>query len=76
MPRQRSDHLTDRQEKIARFIREWIADKGEHPTLSDIGAAMGFSARSSVHYQLQQMEQLGAVMRTKEGRRNVYRPVT
>ncbi|MGA5454795.1 LexA family protein [Streptomyces umbrinus] len=48
----KSDHLTDRQEQIARFVREWIVDKGEYPTLNDIGAAMGFSAQSSVHYQL------------------------
>lgn len=76
MSRRRNDHLTDRQEKIARFIREWVADKGEYPTLDDIGAEFGLSARSSVHYQLQQMERLGAVTRDKDGGRNVYRPVS
>lgn len=74
MARQKIDYLTDRQEEILRVIRRWVADQGEYPTLTAIGAEMGFSARSSVHYQLQRMEQLGAVTRGQVGRRNVYRP--
>jgi SOS-response transcriptional repressor LexA len=72
MSRRKNDHLTDRE--IVRFIRAYVADEGEYPTMAEIGVAVGLRSRSSVHYTLQDMERLGAVVRGREGRRNVYRP--
>ncbi|WP_433448955.1 LexA family protein [Streptomyces sp. CA-142005] len=73
MSRRKNDHLTDRHEKIIRFIRAYVADEGEYPTMARIGEAVGPRSRSSVHYTLQDMERLGAVVRGREGRRAVYR---
>ncbi|MCC5480487.1 hypothetical protein [Streptomyces barringtoniae] len=52
----RVDHLTDTQERILRCIREAILDRGEAPTVAEIGAAVGMSSRSSVQYQLVELE--------------------
>ncbi|MEU1599387.1 hypothetical protein ABZ468_42940 [Streptomyces sp. NPDC005708] len=73
MPRYKSDHLTERQEKILHAIREWVADTGEYPTLMEIGTAVGLKSKSAVHYQVGQMEWLGALAHERAGRRNVYR---
>ncbi|MFF3876009.1 LexA family protein [Streptomyces sp. NPDC001978] len=62
MARYRVEHLTERQERIVRYIRECIADTGEAPTVVEIGEHVGLSSRSAVHYQLRQCEQKGAIV--------------
>ncbi|MEU3613554.1 hypothetical protein ABZ725_14720 [Streptomyces sp. NPDC006872] len=64
MARPRTEHLTDLQERILAVIRQSIADRGESPTLQEIGAAVGLGSRSAVHYQLAQIERKGAIART------------
>ncbi|MFE6158886.1 LexA family protein [Streptomyces sp. NPDC056486] len=64
--------LTERQARILRCIRDAIAETGECPTLEEIGAEVGLSSKSAVHYQLKRLEVLGAVARTSAGAR-VYR---
>ena len=59
----RVDYLTDIQERILRCIRESIADRGEAPTVAEIGAEVGLSSRSSVHYQLRELEAKNAIVR-------------
>lgn len=61
MARPRSDHLTDKQERILACIRQAIVDHGEAPTLEEIGATVGLGSRSAVHWQLQQMRRKGAI---------------
>ncbi|WP_406369750.1 hypothetical protein OG788_07985 [Streptomyces sp. NBC_00647] len=63
MARHRVDYLTDVQEHILRTIRESIVDRGEAPTVVEIGAAVGMTSRSSVHYQLRELETKGAIVR-------------
>lgn len=63
MARPRSDHLTDLQERILAVIRQSITDRGEAPTLEEIGDAVGLGSRSAVHYQLAQIERKGAITR-------------
>jgi len=63
MGRTKVDYLTTVQERILRCIRETIADRGEAPTLPEIGAAVGMSSRSSVHYQLRELEAKGMIRR-------------
>ncbi|MFI6491198.1 LexA family protein [Streptomyces sp. NPDC050564] len=62
MARHRVEHLTDIQERILRIIREAIVDRGEAPTVVEIGAAVGMTSRSSVHYQLRELEAKGAIV--------------
>ena len=57
------DYLTDVQERILRYIRESIANRGEAPTVAEIGAEVGLNSRSSVHYQLGELEAKNAIIR-------------
>ncbi|MFB7509500.1 LexA family protein [Streptomyces broussonetiae] len=59
----RVEHLTDTQERVLRCIRQAIADRGEAPTVQEIGEAVGMSSRSSVHYQLVELETQQAIVR-------------
>ncbi|MEV6833519.1 hypothetical protein AB0N17_03140 [Streptomyces sp. NPDC051133] len=59
----RVDHLTDTQERILRHIRQAILDRGEAPTVAEIGAAVGMRSRASVHYQLVELETKAAIVR-------------
>ncbi|MFI6489893.1 LexA family protein [Streptomyces sp. NPDC050564] len=38
-----NDHLTERQERILKCIRDWIAQRGETPPVREIGQAVGLS---------------------------------
>ncbi|MGQ5640776.1 MULTISPECIES: LexA family protein [unclassified Streptomyces] len=59
----RVDHLTDTQERVLHCIRQAIIDRGEAPTVAEIGEAVGLRFRSSVHYQLVALETKGAIVR-------------
>lgn len=61
------NHLTDRQERILRAIRDCIADTGEGPSIRQLGERVGLSSSSSVAYQLGRLEEAGLVSRS--GRR-------
>ncbi|MFF1710864.1 LexA family protein [Streptomyces sp. NPDC058268] len=61
--------LTERQGQILRCIRGAIAETGECPTLEEIGASVGLTGKSAVHYQLKRLEALGATARAGEGAR-------
>lgn len=59
----RVPHLTPIQERILRCIRQAIIDDGEAPTVREIAEAVGMSSRSSVHYQLVELEAKQAIVR-------------
>lgn len=61
------DHLTERQERILRCIRDEIANTGEGPSIRRIGQLVGLSSSSSVAYQLGRLEEQGMISRS--GRR-------
>ena len=63
MARTRTEHLTDQQERILAYIRRAITDRGEAPTFEEIGAEFGLRTRSSVAYQVEQLEAKGAIRR-------------
>lgn len=63
MANHRVDYLTSTQEQILRCIRESIADRGESPTMQEIGEQFGMRSRSSVYYHLGRMEALGYIAR-------------
>jgi repressor LexA len=74
MGRTRVDYLTSIQERILRVIRDTIADRGEAPTVQEIGAAVGMTSRSSVHYQLRELETKGAIIRERYRARAIRLP--
>ncbi|MFJ6086491.1 LexA family protein [Streptomyces sp. NPDC092369] len=57
------DRLTERQERILKCIRDLVADRGEAPSVREIGQHVGLSSASAVAYQLDRMEQLGFIDR-------------
>ncbi|MCX4972583.1 MarR family transcriptional regulator [Streptomyces sp. NBC_00554] len=61
--------LTDRQERILRCIREWIAEHGEAPSIREIGKQVGLSSPSSVLHQLNQLEKRGLLSRERRASR-------
>ncbi|MEU9323165.1 hypothetical protein AB0D91_05035 [Streptomyces canus] len=63
MAQHKVDYLTDTQERILRIIRAAIAERGEAPSLDEIGAAVGMRSRASVHYQLRELEAKAAIAR-------------
>ncbi|MFC8362867.1 LexA family protein [Streptomyces griseorubiginosus] len=63
MANHRVDYLTTTQEQILRCIRESIAERGEAPTVREIGVFVGLRSRSSVHYHLGRIEALGYIAR-------------
>ena len=71
MARHRVEHLTDMQERILRHIRQAIADTGEAPTVEEIAAAVSLRSRSSVHYQLRELEMKGAITRAPHRARGI-----
>lgn len=56
-----NDQLTDRQAKIMRCIRDYIADTGVSPTVREVGQRVGLSSSSSVACQLGRLEERGSV---------------
>ncbi|MET7356353.1 LexA family protein [Streptomyces mirabilis] len=71
MARHRVDYLTDTQERILRYIREAITERGEAPTVQEIGERVGMRSRASVHYQLGELESKNAIVREPGRRRGI-----
>ncbi|WP_030597033.1 LexA family protein [Streptomyces fulvoviolaceus] len=71
MANHRVDYLTSTQENILRCIRESIADRGEAPTMQEIGEQVGMRSRASVHYHLGRIEALGYIAREPHRQRGI-----
>ncbi|WP_328551055.1 hypothetical protein [Streptomyces sp. NBC_00358] len=48
----RPAHLTEREEQILHIIRRSLEDRGEGPTVTEIGVAAGLRSKSTVAYHL------------------------
>ncbi|MCL6588545.1 MAG: transcriptional repressor LexA [Firmicutes bacterium] len=57
------DDLTERQKEIMEYILAEVQKKGYPPSVREIGEAVGLSSSSSVHAQLEKLEQLGYIRR-------------
>lgn len=57
------DDLTERQQEILSYIQREVQRKGYPPSVREIGEAVGLSSSSSVHAQLEKLEQLGYLRR-------------
>lgn len=56
------EYLTATQERILACIRQAIADRGEAPTVREIGVAAGLAV-GAVHYQLGELAAKAAIVR-------------
>ncbi|AWT42535.1 MULTISPECIES: LexA family protein [Streptomyces] len=65
MAQHRIAYPTPMQERILRVIRQSIADRGEAPSVTEIGEAVGLRSRASVHYHLVELEAKGAIVRDR-----------
>lgn len=57
------DDLSERQQEILSYIQREVQRKGYPPSVREIGEAVGLSSSSSVHAQLEKLEQLGYLRR-------------
>ncbi len=57
------EDLSERQREIYEYIRKEVQKKGYPPSVREIGEAVGLSSSSSVHAQLEKLEQLGYLRR-------------
>ncbi|WHM41108.1 hypothetical protein [Streptomyces sp. BPTC-684] len=60
-----SGHLTERQLRIIRSAREWVAEHGEAPSVRELAQAAGLSSPSSIAYQLKRIRERGVVVETR-----------
>lgn len=58
--------LSRRQEKILKFIGDFVSESGYPPTIREIGAACGISSTSVVNYNLNKLEREGLLARDRE----------
>lgn len=61
--------VTDRERRIIACAREWIAERGEAPSVRELAAAVGLTSSSSVAYHLRRLRERGLVVQTR-GRRS------
>lgn len=71
MGRYKVDYLTDIQARILACIRDSIVERGEAPTVQEIGEQVGMRSRASVHYQLRELEAKQAIIRDRYRRRGI-----
>jgi len=58
--------LSERQERILAFIRQFRDEHGFPPTIREIGKAVGISSTSVVKYNLERLEEKGKLERSDE----------
>ncbi len=63
--------LSDRQQRILRFIRQYMSEHGRPPTVREIGSAVGISSTSVVDYNLRLLERDGQLRRERELSRGI-----
>src|SRR4051794_18556450 len=63
--------LSDRQERMLQFIRQYMGEHGRPPTVREIGMAVGISSTSVVDYNLRVLERDGHLRRERELSRGI-----
>lgn len=63
--------LSDRQQRMLGFIRQYISEHGRPPTVREIGNAVGISSTSVVDYNLRVLERDGHLRRERELSRGI-----
>lgn len=60
------EDLTERQQGIYRFIRQFVAEHHYPPTIREIGSALDITSTSVVNYNLERLEESGLIERDRE----------
>lgn len=60
------EDLTERQQGIYRFIRQFVAEHHYPPTIREIGGALDITSTSVVNYNLERLEESGLIERDRE----------
>ncbi len=63
--------LTQLEQRILEFIQDYIAQHGQGPTLSEIGAAMDINSKGTVHRYVQALTNKGALEHVERGWRGI-----
>lgn len=63
--------LTTLEHKMLRFIRRYLAQHGQGPTLTEIGMALGVSSKGTVHRYVQALVDKGHLHHTERGWRGI-----
>jgi len=63
--------LSERQQRILSFIRQYTAEKHYPPTIREIGQAVGISSTSVVNYNLNILEREGYILRNRDISRGI-----
>ena len=64
--------LSDRQQKVVEYLRDFIATNGYAPAMRQIGDAVGLTSPSSVKHQLQVLETKGVLRRDPNVPRSIF----
>lgn len=59
--------LSTKQQRVYRYIDDYIAEHGYAPTVRDIAAGLGYGSTSTPHGLVEKLEKAGYVKRTKRG---------
>ena len=63
--------MITKQNKVLRFIRDYIKKKGYSPTNDEIKEAVGIKSKPMVNHYLNQLELQGKIIRNKYKHRNI-----
>ena len=63
--------LTTLEQRMLRFIRRYLAQHGQGPTLTEIGAGLGISSKGTVHRYVQALVEKGHLHHTERGWRGI-----
>ena len=63
--------LTQLEQRILEFIRSYISQHGQGPTLTEIGAAMDIKSKGTVHRYVQALTNKGALEHVERGWRGI-----
>ena len=63
--------LTQLEQRILDFIRDYISQHGHGPTLTEIGAAMDIKSKGTVHRYVQALTNKGALEHVERGWRGI-----
>jgi repressor LexA len=58
--------LSDRQERIVKYIEAYVDERGYPPSIREIGDHVGISSTSVVDYNLKVLERVGKIRRDRE----------
>ena len=63
------NNLSDREQKILDYMKEYLAKWGYPPTVRDIGSALGIKSTSTVHKAIASLEEKGCIKKQAGKRR-------